>query len=899
MSKLQVDTVAESTSGAGVTVQGLKAPGGHVSPPYFASAAARDAFYTTPALNDCSFRTDTGVIERYDGTAWRPEGVTRAAGPITTANSQGAVGDGATDATPFLQAADTKAVASGGWHEIDPDPSGSVFLVNSNCTLAAHFRPNTGAVLKIANGVTLTINGYFDPGLYRCFDTSLGGVVRINGVRSIRAEWLLHGDGVTDDLASWNAMLAAVPDYSDVYFGAKMQILTSGELLLSARRQVNLIFEGGNQPDGGGATILWNGFAHNVSGTDANITSGGFDLTTTTGKFSADMVGQRIIVAFAGPQSAGLMAKIQSYVSSTHVVLDTAASSTQTNREYIVGPAVLYLRSCDSCKVIRANVPIAAPGCRYGYDAYIASGTNTLNLAAFGQVQGSDVGKMIRVDGAGPGGTELITTISAVSGGVNGPQTITLAANASTTITSSQLTTYTVGRSATSLPARYGILSDESGVNGVTGTHCVFAENRITTPNPIDYDWYGIAISIATNQNQEYHIIEHNSILGGGTLELHGDGTAGATTTATSTTVTFPPGSIFSAAHTGRRIRIPGAGGSGIPLDCKIIQVVSGTQVTVSVAASASVTNARLFIGQGSSYGVVVGNSSNAKGIEMGRRNLLNSHKWGVWIRNGSLHAHTNSFTANEADYRIDGSTEPMLFTADNSEQSMRHLDNQGAGDPITFIAPRSGNDQTYPNGGFWNIDQNANEVIIISAKQDNDVPPDALMYKLVSSNNKLFLKHPHYHGTPTLAQLGISQTQLNNATAWVWVEGHDRILDAPANVFTMGWLNTDGGGTLSAGNLFSAQGGMSFGAPKNVGSNTTLDRWNSIVLVNIVGNTTVTLPAASYMTMHRLIRTDANASVLTIAPQSGTINGAASITIAGQWTAKTFVSDGTNWYAF
>ena len=793
--------------------------------------------------------------------------------------------------------------------------TGTLYLASRTYQLAANvtipsgvrLTCDVGGVLQPTTGHTLTVAGVIDPSIRSAlFSNALGGSVIFTQQREFRAEWFgVVGDGATDDLPALQFLIASVPDYATVRFSANLQMLISNEFIVAGRRQVRLIADAGNQPDGGGASFLWNGPAHLITGADANITNGQTDLTTTTGKFTADMVGQRIIVAFAGFQNGALIGKIASYVSSTHVVLDTAAQATQTGRNYIVGPAVVYLRSCDSGRIEGVNVAPAAPGCHAGYDAYIANGSQTLNLAAFGSLGAGDIGKMIRVDGAGPGGLELITTITNVSGGSGGPQTVTLAAAASTAIASTALTTYQVGRSATSLPARYGILSDESGVNGVTGTHCEFVNNRIASPNPIDYEFYGLAISLASSQNQEYHIIEHNSILGGGTIELHGDGTAGATTTNGSTTVTFPPGSIFTAAHTGRRIRIPGAAGTGIPLDCKIIAVVSGTQVTVSVAASVSVTNARLFLGEAKSYGIVIGNSPNAKGIELSRRNLLNSHKWGVWLQSGSLSSRTTSFTADEADYRIDATSEPITLYEDNSEQSLRHLDDQGSSDPVTFISPRCGNDQTYPNGGYWHLDQNANTVMIIAGKQDNGVPPDAQMYKLTSSNNRLRLVEPRYASpNPSLSQLGISQSQIDTATSWVFVEGHKTISDAPADIFTLGSLTggtpqTGAHGSVYFGGISQLAKGMSLGQPRNVGGNTTLDLKDGLVLASAGGGAiTITLPSAQLYPVIRIVRTDGSPNTLTIAPQSGTINGAASITLTGQWSAKTIVTDGTNWYA-
>jgi hypothetical protein len=69
-----------------------------------------------------------------------------------------------------------------------------------------------------------------------------------------------------------------------------------------------------------------------------------------------------------------------------------------------------------------------------------------------------------------------------------------------------------------------------------------------------------------------------------------------------------------------------------------------------------------------------------------------------------------------------------------------------------------------------------------------------------------------------------------------------------------------------------------------------------------ILGDTTsagftITLPTAVGATKQYTIKKIVAANTLTIASTSGTIDGSASLAITAQYTALTFVSDGTNWF--
>lgn len=226
MSTHKVDNIQESTPAAGVTVQGLKAPGFKASLPVFANAAARDALYPVPQLNDQGIQQDIGYHVRYDGAAWRPEGISRTAGPvISTIAMPGFVGDGVNDDGVALAAADAKAVASGGRQELDLSTVPTRCHINSDRTLTGHFRPNPGTKrIWVTATHTLTILGHFDPGLYQIFDPAMPGNVKfVSGagvgnrtIRRYQVAWWCVGDKVADDSVGFSKLLASIPPRSTV-----------------------------------------------------------------------------------------------------------------------------------------------------------------------------------------------------------------------------------------------------------------------------------------------------------------------------------------------------------------------------------------------------------------------------------------------------------------------------------------------------------------------------------------------------------------------------------------------------------------------------------------------------------------------------------------------------------
>ena len=739
-----------------------------VTPPV-ANAAARDALIPAPQVNQRVLRLDNGTIERFGAPAtgankWLVDGLTRAAGPIVASHAKGLVGDGVTDDGPFLAAADAAAVASGGRHELDLSLVPTKVLINSNLTLSAHFRPNNGAAkIAIAAGKTLNINGPFDPALYRCFDLSLGGIVNWGQISAFALEWFVVGDGAADDSQALNLIAQYLPNQCRVTSSTRMICKVKSTFVIPSRKGIDWTAAFSPFPDGTGTEIQWFGKSVNYQGFDANTTAGQPDLTTTTGRFTPDHVGQYVIVDFAGPAPNGLRAKILTYVSATHVVMDTNAGQTRANVRYTVGSPVVFVQSCDHVSLRGFTIRPATLSCYKGYDGYIAAGTNVLNAKNLtGFFVGNHNNKMIWIQGAGPGGTDFVTTIT----GINSSTQVTLAANASTTIANTALTNFLIGAAIDSLPALYAVLSDETGLNGSTGTVCHFEDLHIHSP--VSYGYHAIAISLATLNNQEYHVIRNCDLFGGDGFRVVMSGITGEFTT-NSTTNVVSPHSLFLQSDTGRRIRLANQGAAGGIYDGKIIAVANGGgSCTLAAATTGAAANVRGVLGEGLDIAVNIGPSPNAKRILIADCEIT-AFKWGIWEQNGSFHTYNNSYSNLEANIRRDDNSEPTICTMDNTENSLRHLDDQGTRAQITFKSCRYGNIWQQPNGGFFRLGATAaHQVILEGCQFDNTITElNSVIYEIdPACQAALILNEVQYANSPsnpTMAQLGFGSLPTNS----------------------------------------------------------------------------------------------------------------------------------------
>jgi len=98
--------------------------------------------------------------------------------------------------------------------------------IPSNVTI----KIENGAILSIADGVTLTINGFLDAELYQIFDdnnTNLDGISFGDGsVKEVYPEWWgAVGDGTTDDTDALKAAILAAGD-NRVYFTASCHLVS-------------------------------------------------------------------------------------------------------------------------------------------------------------------------------------------------------------------------------------------------------------------------------------------------------------------------------------------------------------------------------------------------------------------------------------------------------------------------------------------------------------------------------------------------------------------------------------------------------------------------------------------------------------------------------------------------
>ena len=119
-------------------------------------------------------------------------------------------GDLGTAITAIGSAKTVLSIPAGNW------PIAANLTVPANLTLKlAH-----GAVLTIATGKTLTINGPLEAGLYQIFSCTGTGKVMFGpgSIKAVLPQWCgATGDGTTDDTAALNATVAAVPAGGVIY----------------------------------------------------------------------------------------------------------------------------------------------------------------------------------------------------------------------------------------------------------------------------------------------------------------------------------------------------------------------------------------------------------------------------------------------------------------------------------------------------------------------------------------------------------------------------------------------------------------------------------------------------------------------------------------------------------
>ena len=187
---------------------------------------------------------------------------------------------------------------------------------------------------------------------------------------------------------------------------------------------------------------------------------GGCYLTSTIQWAGVSMIGQPSGTGSVSPVQYGVTIKGKPGQDILHVPDPTTTAFTWNNS--------WTLRDISFVVDDRTNptFPHRWPG-RWFDDGAMTSGSNVF-ATSFGQIGCGDIGQAIQVNGAGPGGANLVTTISNVTPcWANGDtsvraveQTVTLAANASTTVTNAHSYIAVLGESVTKTVSNCAIAMD-------------------------------------------------------------------------------------------------------------------------------------------------------------------------------------------------------------------------------------------------------------------------------------------------------------------------------------------------------------------------------------------------------------------------------------------------------
>jgi len=110
--------------------------------------------------------------------------------------------------------------------------------------------------------------------------------------------------------------------------------------------------------------------------------------------------------------------------------------------------------------------------------------------------------------------------------------------------------------------------------------------------------------------------------------------------------------------------------------------------------------------------------------------------------------------------------------------------------------------------------------------------------------------------------------------------------------------LTVNAAGSATAVKITSEVDPIVYTSIVTVSSNTTLTNGYTAVLVNAsAGTRTITLPAPTSGKVFHIKKIDSSLNAVTISPPSGTIDGAASKSLASQYSSLTIISDGTNFF--
>jgi hypothetical protein len=751
------DALVNQTPVAGPV--GSRGPAGLGGPiPIVTDDADRDAQFPVPATDNAVWNKARGTVQRFGAPStganrWLSSGIMRNAGPVISAASKGAYADGVHDDQPFLSAMDV-AQAAIGRSELDP----GTYLINSNLTLSSHLMPLRGALLSPAADVKVTILGNVTAGSWQFLDFSRGGTFSFVGNRAIHVynpAWFgVVGDDTVDDMPHLTDMVNSVDDYITAEFPPRLIMRLANEWRIENRagmwfKSTVLPFPNAVAP---APQFTWDGHQGFVR-TDGAMVLNSFTLNSAGATFTANMVNSSIWVVGAGAFGSALRTTVAQYVSPTQIVLSQKAQTAVTGAEFHIGAVMIFMDRCINCRftgfAIWADQNLFVPTRPYALtvfdidhwtngfewrDAYetctsITAGTSlvTSSRAAFRR---SQVRSTITIPGAGIAGADLPAQITRW---ISVTQ-VKIAVAASTTVNN--------------------VTAVVSGQYGY-GSECHLDWNFIGR-NKGHKDSNLVSLSTTAQNNQEYHIVEHNVFQGNSGAQLNDNGTK-LGNIASGTAVFTTDGFAFfdPVLSVGKRIRIDNAGAPVGPLatalDTTILSIGGGgTIANLAANAGATVTHGPWMYDEGLGSAVKNGSSFNAK-RQMIYFNTMHNLRTGITSLAGSIISDMNNFTFNEIDHELLGSSEPSSIFRSNSEASRQHLVTAQA-DPVTLIGCRMAPYWGKPNGGYiepFIVGFNSGPVSIESCLFDQTPRPGCAIFDLGGAgkfNNILTIRNCRFN---------------------------------------------------------------------------------------------------------------------------------------------------------
>ncbi len=256
----------------------------------------------------------------------------------------------------------------------------------------------------------------------------------------------------------------------------------------------------------------------------------------------------------------------------------------------------------------------------------VTSGSTTLSDPA-GAFNSKIVGDAIAVQGAGAGGSTLITTIT----GVTSASQLTLGTAAGTSISGSAVYTYGVSKEGTTGTTTASSSPVSCPTTGTIPASCNFTDTGATfTSSDLNkaITIYGAGVAgsplvtsiIKVNSATQVELaFEASTTIAGTAGYTYGTLRQGSTGTATASSTTFTdPSASFVSGDVGDDIVITGAGASGASLVTTIAAVNSSTSITLGTAAITSVAGSAKYAYGTPIQGTISGSFTVPSGLTCG-----------------------------------------------------------------------------------------------------------------------------------------------------------------------------------------------------------------------------------------------------------------------------------------